>query len=46
MDDLITLSFTEEELKRVIMDYTGVEEDYFDIDDYDDEYIKQMLLER
>jgi len=44
MDDTITIEFTEEELKDVLLDYSGDDEDTFDINDYSDEVIKNALL--
>jgi hypothetical protein len=44
MDDTIAIEFTEEELKDVLLNYYGDDEDTFDINDYSDEAIKNALL--
>jgi hypothetical protein len=44
MNKKIIIEFSEEELKEIITDYYGLEEEDFDIDDYEAEQIKQILL--
>jgi peptide subunit release factor 1 (eRF1) len=45
MKENIMIEFTEDELKDILINHFGLEEDEFDINDYTDEEIKQALLE-
>ena len=45
MGDKITIEFTIDEVKDLIIDYFGVDEEDFDIDKFNDEQIKQALLD-
>ena len=46
MIDDITITFTHNELTPIIADFFGYEESDVDINDYSDEEIKRIILEK
>lgn len=46
MNNIISLNFTIEELKNILLDYYGDSEETFDINEYSDDMLKNALLQR
>lgn len=44
MDDRIIIEFSEDELEEILINYYGIEEEDFDINDFSNESIKIALL--